>query len=535
MSSSTGTVVFNDAKIKSVEVVATENIGVGTINPTSNLHLVGNAYVSSNLEVGTANLFVDTTTGRVGVGTVSPGALLELSSDTGSTPGTVVPTQIRISSVTSASDWDTSNDWGMVSFYSTDGSGAGPADVVAIGARAVGAVGGTAALTFRTKSGDAFPLAEAMCILHDGKVGIGTDNPTSTLDVAQNGEGTYIGRVINTNTGSDEDARFVIETTSSSGESQLIFITTDGTTKNLWHISAGSGDTPNLGFYYSPTDYNGGTSAGYITRKSDNVSLNFTGQHRTFIKDVPFTEATNLEGLIVSADQNKYIKMSGGIEAGSNAITTNESLPIVSLSTTSNDKKCFGVISAYEDPETREEQYGNFVSVSEKEQGDTRVYINSVGEGAIWVTNTNGPLESGDYITTSNVAGYGMKQDSEFLANYTVAKITMDCDFNPPTQPKQQIVKELANVNYYKNTSNTIINENQYNDLNVEQKEEYTLEVRQEMVNVLDEHRQIQWEDHPTETEKAYKIRYLTADGTQTDEANAVHIAAFVGCTYHCG
>ena len=65
--------------------------------------------------------------------------------------------------------------------------------------------------------------------------------------------------------------------------------------------------------------------------------------------------------------------------------------------------------------------------------------------------------------------------------------------------------------------------------------EGWTLEVREELVNVLDEHGQLQWEDHPTETEKAYKIRYLTADGTQTDEANAVHIAAFVGCTYHCG
>ena len=67
------------------------------------------------------------------------------------------------------------------------------------------------------------------------------------------------------------------------------------------------------------------------------------------------------------------------------------------------------------------------------------------------------------------------------------------------------------------------------------EKEGWTLEVREELVNVLDEHGQLQWEDHPTDTEQAYKIRYLTADGTQTDEANAVHVAAFVGCTYHCG
>ena len=67
------------------------------------------------------------------------------------------------------------------------------------------------------------------------------------------------------------------------------------------------------------------------------------------------------------------------------------------------------------------------------------------------------------------------------------------------------------------------------------EKEGYEHEVRQELVNVLDEHGQIQWEDHPTETEKAYKIRYLDADGVETDEASAVHKAAFVGCTYHCG
>jgi hypothetical protein len=54
--------------------------------------------------------------------------------------------------------------------------------------------------------------------------------------------------------------------------------------------------------------------------------------------------------------------------------------------------------------------------------------------------------------------------------------------------------------------------------------------------NVLDEHDQLQWEDDPSgATEKAYKIRYLDASGVITDEANAVHIAAFVGCTYHCG
>ena len=53
--------------------------------------------------------------------------------------------------------------------------------------------------------------------------------------------------------------------------------------------------------------------------------------------------------------------------------------------------------------------------------------------------------------------------------------------------------------------------------------------------NVLDENGQLQWEDKTGATEAPYERRFLDASGVQTDEANAVHIATFVGCTYHCG
>src|SRR6056300_294757 len=282
------------------------------------------------------------------------------------------------------------------------------------------------------------------------------------------------------------------------------------------------------------------------------VDKTFTGHHTCFVSD-----DVAEEGMVVCANQNKY--GTKGTQC-SNAITINESTPNVSLCSIAMDKSCFGVIS--------------------RTFGHRRAFINSVGEGAMWVTDINGSLESGDYITTSNVAGYGQRQDDDILHNYTVAKITMDCDFNPVTQPIQKIKKELGDVNYWVKTTYENVPEEEYSNLTeesrrtiteivytnedgetfTEQNEEFTyveleqtiyqkitneeskteqegyeLEVRQELVNVLDEHGQLQWEDHPTETEKAYKIRYLDADGNITDEANHVYKAAFVGCTYHCG
>jgi len=343
-----------------------------------------------------------------------------------------------------------------------------------------------------------FGVSPDVVTLKAGRLGIGTSEPRAVLDVMG---GLSCGGVLKIGTagrdyGADEDQGL--------GRKNLFIHSTFGGTATEdygWWIGAQNQTltSSDNDLYFTVVRNGVDNAAAYVQDDVNAVIMNFTGQHRTFIKNVPFSQAGELEGLIVSSDQNKYIKMSGGIETGSNAITTNESLPVVSLSNVVSDKKCFGVISASEDPEQRSDAFGNFVTPYKKENGDTRVYINSVGEGAIWVVNTNAPLEAGDYITTSNVVGYGQKQDSAGLMNYTVAKITMDCDFNPVTQPIQVIKKD------------------------------------EDGENVLDEYGQIQWENHTTEIEKAYKIRYIDASGVQTDEANAVHTAAFVGCTYHCG
>lgn len=46
------------------------------------------------------------------------------------------------------------------------------------------------------------------------------------------------------------------------------------------------------------------------------------------------------------------------------------------------------------------------------------------------VTDTNGNIESGDYIQSSIRAGEGEKQNDDILHNYTVAKSIIDVDWS---------------------------------------------------------------------------------------------------------
>jgi hypothetical protein len=226
---------------------------------------------------------------------------------------------------------------------------------------------------------------------------------------------------------------------------------------------------------------------------ANGILLSFTGQHMCF-PDGPMSQ-----GQIVSANKNKYVSLNGPLTTGAQAINSSESLPVVCLSNVVNDKNVFGVVDRHEHGGTmRVQEIGIGNVTQEKEWGDNRVIVNSIGEGAMWVTNTNGNLVSGNYITTSNIAGYGQKQHDNKLHSYTVAKITMDCDFEPKDLPIQVIKKDV------------------------------------EGNNILDTYGRIQWED-TDKTEKAYRIRYLTTEGQTTDQANAVWTAAYVGCTYHCG
>jgi hypothetical protein len=174
-----------------------------------------------------------------------------------------------------------------------------------------------------------------------------------------------------------------------------------------------------LGVY---AEYTSVGSIGYYTHKV--IEGTFTGFHRCFTDDELYnSEESQLfkeqyEGRVVIAtgkiatDTNTN-DTDWTIEYDKAGITIEDALPIIQLSRIKKDKRVFGVVGASRRKNSR----------------PNKLIINSVGEGAMWICSSNGNIENGDYIQSSDHLGYGERQDDDILHNYSVAKATMDCNF----------------------------------------------------------------------------------------------------------
>jgi hypothetical protein len=109
---------------------------------------------------------------------------------------------------------------------------------------------------------------------------------------------------------------------------------------------------------------------------------------------------------------------------------TDQALPTIYLSDKTYDPTVMGVIVGYEKYE-RTLITGTIQSVCEQGDDLNRVLVTNRGTTTLWVCDINGSLQNGDYITSSGISGYGMRQEDNIKYNYTVTKITQNCDFKP--------------------------------------------------------------------------------------------------------
>jgi hypothetical protein len=164
-------------------------------------------------------------------------------------------------------------------------------------------------------------------------------------------------------------------------------------------------------------------------------STYFTGQHGN--NPINMDLKTNIEeyvGLIVSSVGTYYSvnPVTQEVTTGKDAITISQALPQIKLTDTDKDKTVWGVVTNVNNDNFNPDgtiEYDNAATFGDR-LGPNVIRVNSLGEGAIWVTNINGNIENGDYICSSLINGYGRKQDDDMLHNYSVAKSTMDCDFD---------------------------------------------------------------------------------------------------------
>jgi len=171
------------------------------------------------------------------------------------------------------------------------------------------------------------------------------------------------------------------------------------------------------------------------------INYSFTGQHKCITANTALFTDTSI-GLIVSATgriNNIVRQYDYDI---SSTITGTNATPVVVLSSIAKDPKVLGVIGDYE-RQIGIRQVGDQMWACEYK--DRRLCVNSTGEGAIWVCDTDGPITNGDLITTSVIPGIGTKQDDDIVHSYTVAKATMDCTFDPASVP---VMKRIPTDTY---------------------------------------------------------------------------------------
>lgn len=188
-------------------------------------------------------------------------------------------------------------------------------------------------------------------------------------------------------------------------------------------------------FGYAPGTYGEGTF-GYAPGTNGRGVLGNGGQYDFYavgpgVNYGPFTGAHEVKlsddfprdvkpGMIVSATGETKTRVHNG------TVSLSSTLPTVRLSSTANDKAVLGALVS-EAPLPKEHWYNS-------SNGERFGIVNALGEGRVWVSNLNGEVQAGDYITTSPVPGYGQKQDDDLLHSYTLGKATENVDWNSATE-----------------------------------------------------------------------------------------------------
>lgn len=157
---------------------------------------------------------------------------------------------------------------------------------------------------------------------------------------------------------------------------------------------------------------------------SNNLSLNSNLKYDRYFM-VQLVNVNECIGFLVSATSRIYnFDMS-------QTPSDNQALPTIELSKTEKDSSLLGVMVGCEDY-SRSLSVGNIQSEHAQEDDLNRVFVHSgPGTGSVWVVDIGGNINKGDYITTTVIPGYGMKQDDNIKHSWSGPRAMINCDFRP--------------------------------------------------------------------------------------------------------
>ena len=358
-------------------------------------------------------LFVDAALNRVGVNEGSPDATLHVADgnfpvalvERASTTATSYLGTIRNLHRTNG---NMGEGFGSCVTFAIQDSTAGPFDIASVGAKRVNNSDNSGRLVLaRYDAG--FPTEFFhSSVIYTGffanKTGIG-DPEDFVLDVYNQYSGASVCSVLRLNIADPDPTK----------NSRYLLITKGGSSTNI------------------------GTVEGYIDQVGQYVN-SLTVQHWAVYeaKEGGLLTDEIEPGMIVESTGRRGIHR--GIESA---------IPVVTKARSSRSKRVFGVLSSSWDQRNTghhmhfDGDYNTYSMREKPDPSDTCTYsddspffkaqTNSGGEGMVWVTNIAGDIENGDYITSSDVAGYGELQDDDLLHSYTVAKCTEDVDWDAVT------------------------------------------------------------------------------------------------------
>ena len=269
-------------------------------------------------------------------------------------------------------------------------------------------------------------------------LGIGTTSPQARLDVRRNTSTST------NNAYSKFVATFVNQNTADSTFPGPTYVDSYVMSLRIAEVSTEGGSTGDLflACYSNSNGTSNGTREFYISGNGT-TGTTFTSQHFTVYKTKNGSSAISDEiepGMIIEAIGER------GIDRDNET-----AIPVVSICSSRNSKKVFGVLSSdyegiYDMAHWRyfngvynedcryeyEEEDGTTTVVGE--YSDDSPYFkarsNSGGEGKIWITNLHGNVENGDFISSSEIAGFGALQEDDIMRSCTVAKCTEDIDWD---------------------------------------------------------------------------------------------------------